>query len=204
MFEKVTPPQRELPKYVYRTKGLLYFRRPGFPNSRLRSPFGTPEFDDEYRRVLTGKNVVRKNKLPPPPPKRLDGQAAALLTRDGESHFTAMERQARLRAAKAGRPYDLPPGWMKAQYDRQGGLCAVSGVYMVKDRDKHAPNAPSIDRIDSTGGYTKRNCRLVTYIVNCAINQFTDVEFFSMCRAVADRHPPALSKPTNRERTGKV
>ena len=33
----------------------IYYRKPGAPKVRLRAPFGTPEFDAEYRRAVAGK-----------------------------------------------------------------------------------------------------------------------------------------------------
>ncbi len=33
----------------------IYYRKPGAPKVRLRAPFGTPEFDAEYRRAVAGE-----------------------------------------------------------------------------------------------------------------------------------------------------
>ena len=165
---------RTLPKHVYLTKGHPYFRKGGEPNRRLRAAVGTPEFDAEYAECLAGIAA----KITP-----FDQFRAP----DGTCHFHAMEKAARARAVKNGREFALPPGWMRAQFEAQGRKCAVSLIPFSKDRSKHAPYAPSIDRKDSSKGYTPDNCRLVAYIVNCAKNQFTDAEFIQMCRAVVAR-----------------
>lgn len=156
-----------LPRHVYNRRGYLYFERRGFRSVRLRAPLGTPEFEAEYHAAVAAVASA----------ERLSAPVA-------DAYFLMMERQARTRARKYGREYSLPSGWAKAQYERQNGKCALSGVLMHKDREKHAPQAPSIDRKDSSRGYTPDNCRLVTYIVNCAKNQFTETELLEMCRAL--------------------
>lgn len=165
-----------LPRYVYVRKGYTYFERAGHRCRRLRAAPGTPEFQAEYEAALQNMNVLAVGREPVE-----------------DAHFSMMESQAKKRARKYGRDYTLPPGWAKAQYERQDGRCAMSGMYMAKDRKKHAPHAPSIDRKDSRKGYTPDNCRLVTYMVNCAKNQFTERELLEMCRALIAHNPPPPS-----------
>ncbi len=174
VFLMKTAAYAHLPRYVYVRKGYTYFERAGHRCRRLRADPGTPEFDAEYRAALQGLDV-------------------AALDRDPvqDAHFAMMESQAKKRARKYGREYTLPPGWGKEQYARQDGKCALSGMFMGKDRAKHAPHAPSIDRRDSRKGYTTENCRLVTYIVNCAKNQFTERELLEMCRSLIAHNYPA-------------
>ena len=49
----------------------------------------------------------------------------------------------------------------------QGGRCAISGVQFSMEIMGHGaaprPFAPSIDRIDSGGGYNRENCRLIAW-----------------------------------------
>lgn len=45
--------------------------------------------------------------------------------------------------------------------------CAVTGIPFVYDVPGH-PLMPSLDRIDSSKGYTADNVRLVCWAVNCA------------------------------------
>lgn len=51
-------------------------------------------------------------------------------------------------------------------YYQQNGLCALSGVKMTWMREKIRPTSISIDRIDSTKGYTFDNVRLLCHAVN--------------------------------------
>ncbi len=85
-----------------------------------------------------------------------------------------------LRAARARRSYarsngipfdeDLPAAMLEA-YRTNGGRCSVSGVALSDEVLGHGaaprPFQPSVDRIDSSGGYTRDNCRLVCWAVNC-------------------------------------
>jgi hypothetical protein len=47
------------------------------------------------------------------------------------------------------------------------------------------PKRASMDRIDSSKGYTRDNVHLVCYCVNIAKREFTDADFVGMCRAIA-------------------
>lgn len=46
--------KRELPKHVYRQRNGLYFQRRGWPSSKFRHEFGSPEFWQEYSDILAG------------------------------------------------------------------------------------------------------------------------------------------------------
>lgn len=54
---------------------------------------------------------------------------------------------------------------------------------------------PSLDRIDSSLGYTKQNIRLVAWIVNHTRGNLTDDEFVSMCNKVATGATVAKKSP---------
>jgi hypothetical protein len=68
---------------------------------------------------------------------------------------------------------------LKAQ---QKNKCVYSGIELVWERnnDKKA----SIDRIDSTKGYTPDNIQLVTKTVNQAKNDLTHVQFVTLIKAI--------------------
>jgi hypothetical protein len=57
------------------------------------------------------------------------------------------------------------------------------------------PFAPSLDRIDSSQPYTRRNCRLVLQAVNFALNAFGDDVFLAIAEG-AIRVRDALASPT--------
>lgn len=57
---------------------------------------------------------------------------------------------------------------------RAAGACEVTGIPFSLDRGESGrrPYAPSLDRRDSSGGYTSENCRLVCVAVNVAMNEW--------------------------------
>ena len=73
-------------------------------------------------------------------------------------------------------------------YDKQGGICALSGVLMTRHRDGSGerPTNCSIDRINPTRGYTKRNIQRVYRQVNKMKHGLMDPEFWwwveNICR----------------------
>jgi hypothetical protein len=67
-------------------------------------------------------------------------------------------------------------------YDKQNGKCALSGrtlEFKVVDE-----NSLSIDRIDSTKGYTIDNIQLTTFIANQAKNNLSNKDFFYLCKDI--------------------
>ena len=71
---------------------------------------------------------------------------------------------------------DIDMSFLELLWKEQQGRCAVSGVLFSDECHPHAfvktPFAPSIDRIDSTGGYVRDNVRLVCMIANFAMGQW--------------------------------
>ena len=59
--------------------------------------------------------------------------------------------------------------------ERSNWRCAVTGLRFsqrVVGQAVMRPYMPSIDRIDSSGGYTRGNCRMVCAAVNLALNEW--------------------------------
>lgn len=81
--------------------------------------------------------------------------------------------------------FNLDEGFITSLYESQNGYCAVSGLEFdtSKTHFRRRPLAPSLDRIDSAGGYTTDNVRFVCTIVNMAINEFGDDLFDKMCES---------------------
>lgn len=101
--------------------------------------------------------------------------------------FQRAKKNARLR----GIPFDLTKAEFDALVKKSDGRCMVSGLPFTTPSRRKAgsrrPFAPSLDRIDSAVGYTKSNCRIVSIIVNCALNEWGEEPLFEMCRAVAEK-----------------
>lgn len=93
------------------------------------------------------------------------------------------------RTKKKGWQFDITTEFIRELYSKQNGKCAVTKIPFTFNPIKHRshrgrhkdPFSPSIDRIDSSRGYTKDNIRLVCVIVNLALNEFGDQIFSKMC-----------------------
>ena len=80
-------------------------------------------------------------------------------------------------------------------YNKQNGLCAISGLqmthetYAFKDKE-HIINRLniSIDRINSSLGYTKDNVQLVAAIVNRMKTDLPDSEFIKICSIITENN----------------
>lgn len=93
------------------------------------------------------------------------------------------------RTKKNGWDFDITTEFIRKLFSKQNGKCAVTKIPFTFNPIKHNshkgrrkdPFSPSIDRIDSSKGYTKNNIRLVCVIVNLALNEFGDQIFSKMC-----------------------
>jgi hypothetical protein len=66
------------------------------------------------------------------------------------------------------------------------GKCEVTGIdfdLSLKDTARRA-FAPSLDKIDPSGDYTKENCQLVCFIYNTAKGQFSHADVMRLASAV--------------------
>jgi len=90
---------------------------------------------------------------------------------------------AKKRARKDNLEFDISTPLMHEIWSQQEGRCAKTGVEMGRIGDKWT--SPSIDRIDSSRGYTKDNVQWVCWRYNDAKSNMTDGEFIAMCLAVA-------------------
>lgn len=100
--------------------------------------------------------------------------------------FANLIRSTKARSVKNNFNFDLDKDFIEQLFIKQSGLCAVSKLKFVFEKDnnfKRRPFAPSLDRIDPSKGYIKSNIRFVCVIVNLALNEFGDKSFDLMCRS---------------------
>lgn len=86
---------------------------------------------------------------------------------------------------------DITMSFLLELYDKQNGKCALSGQDLSLGSPnfrEYDPNVISIDRKDSTKGYTRENVQFVTLQINRAKGAHTDEEFVEMCKRVTDYH----------------
>ena len=79
-----------------------------------------------------------------------------------------------------GYSWELEPEDVISMWEAQKGLCALSGLPMEKN-----PKTWSIDRINSSGGYTKDNTHLVLCEINMMKKDYDVNRFINLCCAVA-------------------
>lgn len=78
--------------------------------------------------------------------------------------------------------------WVREQYERQGGCCYYFGIPLLATTDAKHPQKPSLDRIDSSKGYTCDNVVLCCWGANSARNtcgHATFLEFVKLVKAAA-------------------
>lgn len=167
-----------------------YFYRRGVPLLRLFGDPSSPEFRAQYDRAL---------EIPPQAEWRLaalrDMRRAMRKLRpatDESRKRLAASRLARSVNSRARHQYkvecEIDTKWVLERIEMQGGRCIVSGLPFsytrgLPTKDRRNPYAPSVDRINCSIGYTKRNCRLVVLAVNIALNLWGDDLFFEVCEA---------------------
>lgn len=85
--------------------------------------------------------------------------------------------------------YDIDPKYIWDLFIKQDRKCALSGQFLVF---KHYPGdktiqTASLDRIDSTKGYTHDNVQWVHKDVNNIKSKFSEDYFIELCCLIADR-----------------
>lgn len=89
-------------------------------------------------------------------------------------------KQARCRSKKIGRVFDITSGTVLVVFSNQLGRCALTGIVIDKLTDL------SIDRIDSSKGYTKDNIQIVHKDLNCMKWDLSQQQFIDYCKQVVE------------------
>lgn len=123
--------------------------------------------------------------------------------------------KAKSRAALKRVGFELTRADVDMLFHRAGGHCEVSDApfrYSKDNARRARPWIPSIDRVDSRGPYTLKNCRLVCFYVNAALNEFGYATLLSMSMRIVEysrKHPTKLldsiaSESTSSETDGET
>lgn len=95
-----------------------------------------------------------------------------------------MLRNAKGRAARAGRPFDLDAHIDDLRERLSKGVCELTGLpFNLDNEEGFAWDSPSLDRVDSTGGYTYGNVRMILYGMNAALGSWGEDAFRKMAEA---------------------
>lgn len=76
-----------------------------------------------------------------------------------------MYNSAKRRNIKKNLQFDITVEWLQEKYT---GYCELTGIEFQFANKGKSPIAPSLDRIDSSKGYTKDNVRIVCWGLNQA------------------------------------
>lgn len=118
------------------------------------------------------------------------GLAGATFSRYSAMASARVWRRAKHAAPKRGNGIEFTLTLQEARdlFQAQGGVCAVSGIpFDANFRAGAAIRRPyhaSIDRIDSTKGYTKENCRWVCVVVNQALGEWGEEILYQVVAAI--------------------
>ncbi len=91
------------------------------------------------------------------------------------------------RAKHVKRPFTLTLLWVERKL--AVGICERTGLPFVFNKDPledRNPWFPSIDRIDSSLGYTEANCQMVCIIYNLAKSNWTDADMLKMAKSLVN------------------
>ncbi len=96
-----------------------------------------------------------------------------------------------LRAKNRGKTFNVTKEYLSNLYDKQKGLCGLTGMPINFDSSKGknlacSKGTASLDRINSSIGYEIGNVQWVHKHVNSMKNSYTTKEFVDLCRKVVD------------------
>lgn len=98
--------------------------------------------------------------------------------------------QARNRAKKKNLEFTITPKMIEDLFVKQNGRCFYSGISMlIHDKNEHSI---SIDRRDSTKGYTSENIVLCCLQANLMKNNRSEIDFFDMIKAIYNHQQTRL------------
>lgn len=98
-------------------------------------------------------------------------------------------RNAKTRANRKGRQFDLDLHVEELQARLDKGFCEATGLPFNLDNDEaFAWDSPSLDRIDSNLGYEYDNIRIVLYGFNAAVGRWGEDAFRVIAEAYLERN----------------
>lgn len=86
------------------------------------------------------------------------------------------------RAKKYGLPIDISIKWLEANAVLE---CPLLEIPLVYNAEKSLRNSASLDRKDSTMGYTKDNCRVISHLANRIKSNATVDEILLLAKNLA-------------------
>lgn len=112
-----------------------------------------------------------------------------IIPKDSKYFFKTWLNAWKSKAKRDNREFSLTLGELDNQYEKQNGRCYYTNDNLIlADRAKFCVQDTniSIDRIDINQGYTASNIVFCLKMVNIARNMYSQQEFITMCRRVAN------------------
>ena len=159
----------------YEHNGTLYtvieIRNYGRKTRMKTFKIGTEGERQEYLERMRALNLKLKSK------KKIEN---TMYTVDYYAKTLKSDCQSRCKRRKKGVVEGLTKEWF---VERLKGTCALTNLPFVFEPG--SAYAPSLDRIDSTNpNYTPDNCRIVLFLVNCALNKYGETTAFPILKAL--------------------
>lgn len=112
-------------------------------------------------------------------------ECSILDKQDGFGQFRGFIRRAMRHLDKRKLALDIKPEDLKVIWEKQEGICPYTGWKLRINQKGRRPNNASLDRIDSTKGYSTDNVQFVALIANYAKNNFSEEQLFDFCLTVS-------------------
>lgn len=104
---------------------------------------------------------------------------------DLQDYLKRIIRSAKMRASKSGIEFSLTYEQIQLMYNTQQGKCSMSGTAMTHHSSQERMESNiSIDRIDSSRGYTPDNVQLVSWRCNVIKGNMNNKELLRMCKLI--------------------
>jgi hypothetical protein len=110
-----------------------------------------------------------------------------LSSKSPSARVTSLISAARTRSRKTGRDFDLTRDFLLGVWREQGGRCYYTGMEMTFDGSR-SPSALSIDRVDSSLGYTCDNVVLCCRVINEMKSNLDVEELIRLSRMIVEIH----------------
>lgn len=93
------------------------------------------------------------------------------------------------RSVKTGKCFSLTLDYLLRLWEKQNGMCALSGMNMTFElKEGRIPTNVSIDKIDSSGGYTEDNVQLVCMACNQIKSDLSYKEMYNFCKKIVENY----------------
>lgn len=105
--------------------------------------------------------------------------------------LSALLGNSKARSKKLGYDFDLDKAFLFELWNLQEGLCALTKepLSLEEGQSRWVGSLVSLDRIDSSKGYTRDNVQFVTSAANYAKGSLTVEQFVDLCKKVIANAP---------------